>query len=106
MADTMAQLQHSAHEAAALLKALANPERLLVLCHLLDAEHTVAELKNITGIVQPTLSQQLAVLRHEELVSTRREGKHIHYRLASPAVRAVLHTLHSLYCAPGSAAVH
>ena len=102
----MTQLQHRAQEAAALLKTLANPDRLLLLCHLLDAERTVAELGEITGIAQPTLSQQLAVLRHEELVATRREGKSIHYRVASPAVRAVLRTLHRLYCAPGGAAVH
>jgi ArsR family transcriptional regulator len=102
----MAQLQHRSQEAAALLKALANPDRLLLLCHLLDTEHTVAELGEITGILQPTLSQQLAVLRHEGLVATRREGKHIHYRVASPAVRAVLRTLYRLYCTPGSAVTH
>jgi ArsR family transcriptional regulator len=106
MTDAMAQLQHRSQEAVALLKALANPDRLLVLCHLLDTERTVAELGEITGILQPTLSQQLAVLRNEDLVATRREGKYIHYRVASPAVRAVLRTLHRLYCAPRSSAVH
>ena len=106
MTDAMTQLQTRSQEAAALLKALANADRLLLLCHLLGAERTVAELGEVTGIVQPTLSQQLAVLRNEELVATRREGKFIHYRVASPAVRAVLRTLHRLYCAPGSAAVH
>ena len=105
-ANAITQLQHRAQEAAALLKALANPDRLLLLCHLLDTERTVAELGQITAIAQPTLSQQLAVLRHEDLVATRREGKFIHYRVASPAVRAVLRTLHRLYCAPRSAAVH
>ena len=105
-ADAMTLLQSRAQEAAALLKALANPDRLLLLCHLLDAERTVAELGEITGILQPTLSQQLAVLRHEDLVATRREGKHIHYRVASPAVRAVLQTLYRLYCSPGSVAMH
>ena len=105
-ASAIPQLQHRSQEAAALLKALANPDRLLLLCHLLDAELTVAELGQITAIAQPTLSQQLAVLRHEDLVATRREGKFIHYRVASAAVRAVLRTLHRLYCSPGSAAVH
>jgi DNA-binding transcriptional ArsR family regulator len=105
-AAAVAQLQHRSHEAAALLKALANADRLLLLCHLLDAEHTVAELGAITGIVQPTLSQQLGVLRNEDLVATRREGKFIHYRVASPAVRAVLRTLYRLYCAAGAAPVH
>lgn len=106
MADAMAQLQHRAHEAAALLKALANPDRLLLLCHLINPEPMVAELGAVTDIPQPTLSQQLAVLRSEDLVATRREGKFIHYRVASTAVRAVLRTLHRLYCAPGSAVMH
>jgi len=105
LTDAMTQLPHRSQEAAALLKALANPDRLLLLCHLLGTERTVAELREITGIAQPTLSQQLAVLRNEELVATRREGKFIHYRVASPAVRAVLRTLHRLYCEPGSAAI-
>ncbi len=105
-ADAMAQLRDRAHEAAALLKVLANPDRLLLLCHLLDTERTVADLGELSGIAQPMLSQQLAVLRHEELVATRREGKSIHYRVASPAVRAILRTLHRLYCAPGHAAMH
>lgn len=99
-ASGIAQLQHRSHEAASLLKALANPDRLLLLCHLLGAERSVAELGELTGIAQPSLSQQLGVLRNEALVATRREGKSIHYRVASPAVRALLRTLYRLYCAP------
>lgn len=93
-------LQASAQEAAALLKALANPDRLLLLCQIVDAEHSVAELGELTGIAQPSLSQQLAVLRGERLVSTRREGKHVVYRVDSPAALAVLQTLHGLFCEP------
>jgi DNA-binding transcriptional ArsR family regulator len=100
------ELQHRAQEAATLLKTLANPDRLLLLCHLLDAERTVAELGEITGIVQPTLSQQLAVLRSEALVLTRREGKFIHYRVASHAVREILRTLYRLYCTPADSTMH
>lgn len=93
-------LQASAHEAAALLKALANPDRLLLLCQMVDAERSVAELGELTGIAQPSLSQQLGVLRGERLVSTRREGKHVLYRVDSPAALAVLQTLHGLFCEP------
>ncbi len=100
------ELQHRAQEAAALLKTLANPDRLLLLCHLIEAERTVAELGEMTGIVQPTLSQQLAVLRTQELVLTRREGKFIHYRVASHAVREVLRTLYRLYCTPADSTMH
>ena len=102
----LAELQKRAHEAAALLKALANPDRLLLLCHLVEAERAVAALGAMTGIGQPTLSQQLAVLRNEGLVVTRRDGKSIHYRIASPAVHAVLSTLYQLYCSDAGSAVH
>lgn len=105
-ANPIVELRRRSREAATLLKALANPDRLLLLCHLVDAEHPVAALGTLTAIAQPTLSQQLRVLRHEGLVATRREGKSIHYRVASPAVLAVLQTLYRLYCAPGAAAIH
>lgn len=106
-APPLLALQQRAGEASALLKALANPCRLLLLCHLVEAERCVAELGALTGIAQPTLSQQLAVLRGERLVATRREGKSIHYRIASPPALAVLRTLYALYCeGAGAAAAH
>ena len=99
-AMALARLQQRAGDAAALLKALANPNRLLLLCHLVEAERSVTELGAITGIGQPTLSQQLGVLRGQGLVATRRAGKAMHYRIASPAAMAVLRTLYDLFCAP------
>lgn len=106
MAADLIELQRRSREAAALLKALANPDRLMLLCHLLEQERTVAELGQTTGIAQPSLSQQLGVLRQEALVATRREGKHVHYRVASPAVPALLQALHRLYCAPRRGPTH
>ncbi len=91
-------LQAQSEQAAKLLKALANPDRLLLLCHLVQIERSVAELGELTGIAQPSLSQQLSVLRAEELVATRREGKSIFYRIEAPAVHAVLQTLYKIYC--------
>ena len=93
------QLHASAGEACGLLKSMANEDRLLLLCHLIDHERNVSELEAATGIRQPTLSQQLGVLRDEGLVSTRREGKYVYYTLANPAVIRVMHTLHGLFCA-------
>jgi ArsR family transcriptional regulator len=93
-------LQASAGEAAALLKALANPGRLLLLCQLVDAQRSVSELGALTGLAQPSLSQQLGVLRGERLVATRREGRQVVYRIASPAALAVLQTLYALFCRP------
>lgn len=95
-------LQAGAQEAASLLKALAHPDRLLLLCRMVEAERSVADLGEMTGIAQPSLSQQLGVLRGERLVSTRREGKHVLYRVDSPEALAVLQTLCGLFCEPGS----
>ena len=93
-------LRGAASQAAALLKALANEDRLLLLCQLVERERTVSELESMTGIRQPTLSQQLGVLRNEQLVSTRREGKYIYYSLASAEVSRVLGLMYELYCPP------
>lgn len=93
-------LKTNAAKATRFLKALANADRLLLLCHLVDQECNVGELEQQLGILQPTLSQQLAVLRRESLVATRREGKQIYYRVASPAAHAVLTTLHQYFCRP------
>ena len=82
----------------ALLKALANEDRLLLLCQLVGHERNVGELEALTGIRQPTLSQQLGVLRDEGLVATRRDGKYVYYQMASFEVSQVMKTLSSLYC--------
>ena len=88
----------AAGDAAALLKALGNPERLLLLCQMSQGELSVGDLEAALGIVQPTLSQQLGVLRQEGLVDTRREGKHIYYRLVSGDAAAVMQVLHHRIC--------
>jgi DNA-binding transcriptional ArsR family regulator len=91
-------MQRAAGQACALLKTLANPDRLLLLCQMTQGEYCVSELENVLGIAQPTLSQQLGVLRAEELVSTRREGKQIYYSIASNEAMAVMQVLYALYC--------
>jgi ArsR family transcriptional regulator len=101
-----ASLKKGAGKAAALLRALANPDRLMLVCHLVDGEKTVGQLGALACVDQPSLSQQLGVLRQEGLVATRREGKHIHYRIGSREALAVLQTLHALYCAPKAPAPH
>jgi ArsR family transcriptional regulator len=92
------QLRDNADAAGQLLKALGNPDRLLLLCQLSQGERNVSELEALLGIGQPTLSQQLAVLRREALVDTRREGKQIYYRITSPAALAVINTLYQQFC--------
>ena len=96
-------LQASAAKATALLKVLAHADRLVLLCRLAQGEFCVGELEQDLGIRQPTLSQQLGVLRQEGLVDTRREGKHIYYRLVSEDAAAVMQVLHQRMCAPAMA---
>ena len=93
------KLKAAAGEATGLLKSLANQDRLLVLCNLAEREKNVTELQGILGLLQPTLSQQLARLRADGLVETRRDGKTIYYRLASEEARRVIALLYELYCA-------
>ena len=94
----LVNLHAAAEEASKLLKAISNRDRLVLLCQMTRGECSVSELEAITGIQQPTLSQQLTVLRTEALVNTRREGKQIFYSIASNVALAVLQVLYQLYC--------
>lgn len=97
----IAVLQKAALQACGLLKVLANPDRLLLLCQMSQGEYCVSDLEQLTGIRQPTLSQQLTVLREEQMVETRREGKQIFYSIASKEALAVMQVLYELYCNDG-----
>jgi len=94
----LATMQASAANACKLMKVLTNPDRLMILCQLSQGERCVSELETSLGIVQPTLSQQLTVLRNEQLVKTRREGKNIYYQFSSPQALAVMEVLYSQFC--------
>lgn len=94
------EMQAAAGRACELMKVLANPDRLLICCQLSQQEMCVGELEANLGIMQPTLSQQLTVLRHAELVTTRREGKNIFYQLSSVPALAVMNTLFQQFCTP------
>lgn len=92
------EMQAAAGRACELMKMLANPDRLLICCQLSQQELCVSEIESSLGIVQPTLSQQLKVLRDAGLVTTRRDGKNIFYRLASGPALAVMTTLFQQFC--------
>lgn len=94
----LAVLRQSADAACRLMKAMSNPDRLLLLCQLSQGEKRVGELEELVGIAQPTLSQQLSVLREEGLVSTRRDGKNIYYCIDSPQAMAVMGVLYAQFC--------
>ncbi|WP_137860615.1 metalloregulator ArsR/SmtB family transcription factor [Variovorax sp. 3P27G3] len=91
-------LRGAAGRAVVALKLLANEDRLLLLCQLSQGEMCVSDLEQKLGIHQPTLSQQLGVLRNESVVGTRREGKNIFYSVADPAMLEILAVLYRLYC--------
>lgn len=104
MGDTpmnLAAVRESADAACRLMKVLSNPDRLLLLCELAQGEKRVGELEELVGVAQPTLSQQLGVLREEGIVSTRRDGKNIHYRIDSPRTLAVMNVLYQQFCGTG-----
>lgn len=94
----LADMHKAADQACRLMKVLANADRLLLLCQLAQGEKCVSELEELLGIVQPTLSQQLTVLRNEALVTTRREGKNIYYEISSAEALAVMQVLYKTYC--------
>lgn len=96
----LTRVKHAAASACSLLKALAHEDRLLLLCQLTEGELCVGELEERLGIHQPSLSQQLGVLRNEGLVSTRREGTRIYYQIKSQQAIAVMQTLYGQFCAP------
>jgi TusA-related sulfurtransferase/DNA-binding transcriptional ArsR family regulator len=95
----MKPLNVNARRAATLLKALANENRLRILCELLDGERCVNELEKVVGLSQSALSQHLARLRRDELVRTCRVGKTICYSLNGQEAPVVLQTLYRLFCA-------
>jgi ArsR family transcriptional regulator len=91
-------MRANADNACRMMKTLANRDRLMLLCQLSQGEKRVGELEEATNIQQPTLSQQLAVLREENVVSTRRDGKHIYYKISSPVAMSVMELLYATYC--------
>jgi len=93
-------LQEHAAEAAALLKALANEQRLQVLCCLLNGAKSVGEINDQISLSQSALSQHLSVLRSSGLVTTRRESQSIHYSLAPGPALKIMKVLYDTYCAP------
>lgn len=91
-------LEDNAEDAANFLKMLASGPRLMLLCHMADGEISVGRLAELTGMRMPTVSQQLALLRAQGLVSTRRDGTTIYYRLDSAPAREVMVLLQRHFC--------
>lgn len=95
-------MAQTAEAVSTLMKALAHPKRLLLLCQLAEGERSVGELARLLGMREPAVSQQLTLLRKDALVATRREGQTIWYSVPRADVRALLGFLYDTYCAdPG-----
>ena len=92
------RMQASADDACKLMKVLSNRDRMMLLCEIAQGEKCVSGLEAALDLHQPSLSQQLTVLRKEKLVKTRREGKQIYYSLSSQIAVAVMGLLYKHYC--------
>lgn len=95
----VARLRGSAVRVTDLLKAMANPSRLMILCQLAEGEKSVGEMESVVGLSQSGLSQHLAVLRRKRIVATRREAQSIYYSLASKEVEEIMAALYRVFCA-------
>lgn len=100
----MAKLEANALRASNLLKAMANPARLMVLCQIAEGEKSVNELAEAVGLSQSGLSQHLTVLRNRNLVTRRRDGQTIFYSLSSAEAASVMATLYELFCRKSASA--
>ena len=94
----ISELKNNASKASELLKVMANQSRLMILCNLLDGEKSVQQLQGHVGLSQSALSQQLAILRGQRLVTTRREAQSVYYSLASDEAETLIGTLYQIYC--------
>lgn len=92
------KLEKQAEVVAATLGAMANANRLMILCHLTNGEKTVSELVEALSLAQSVVSQHLTIMRNLKLVGARRDGKNVHYSIASEEVNAIMRTLYAVYC--------
>ncbi len=100
--EDMKHMVEQAREASDLLKAMSHESRLLILCLLAEGERSVSELERIMSMPQASVSQQLARLRFDRLVATRRDGRQIYYRIASEEVSKIVGQLYDIFCSPES----
>lgn len=95
---TWRRLRSNAEAASDFLKAISHEGRLMILCSLANGEKSVAEIERLLSSRQAAVSQQLARLRAEGLVTARRDGKHIYYRLTDDRARRIIEQVYALFC--------
>ena len=95
--DTEA-MARSAEEASRFLKTIGNPKRMLILCYLVNCERNVMELEQLLDVRQSSISQELAQLRRNGMVATRRRRRNVYYRISDPKVEAIIGAVHQAFC--------
>jgi DNA-binding transcriptional ArsR family regulator len=98
MSEDLKKLKRNSKKAATLLKTLAHPDRLLILCQLVESERCVGELLKNSALSQSAFSQHLSVLRNNNTVSTRKEAQTIYYSISDKNTLKILEALHQIYC--------
>ncbi len=98
--DELDDMAENAKQATDFMKAMAHESRLMILCHLSNGEKSVTELEDLLALRQPTVSQQLARLRLERLISARRDGKTIYYSIADERAITMMEVVYGMFCAP------
>ena len=93
------EMAENAKQATAFLKALAHEARLMILCYLANGEKTVTELEHLLSLRQPTVSQQLARLRADNIITARRDGKTIYYSISDDRSRQMMEVVYEMFCA-------
>ncbi len=96
--NSIEQMRANATAAENLLKSLANANRLMILCHLVNGELSVGELERLVGLSQSALSQHLARLRHQNILNSRKEGTTVYYSLRDENTAKILQQLYAIYC--------
>lgn len=97
--DELEQMAENAKQATDFMKAMAHESRLMILCYLSSGEKSVMELEKLLALRQPTVSQQLARLRLERLITARRDGKTIYYSIADDRALKMMEVVYSMFCA-------
>jgi DNA-binding transcriptional ArsR family regulator len=97
--DAVSEMLEKAVEASEFLKKLANPNRLMIVCALVDGERSVRDLEDTLQIRQPGLSQQIAELREAGFIEGRKESKSVYYRLADERIAEFIEVMYRMFCA-------
>ncbi len=96
----IAQMEETADEVSGYMKLLSSPGRLMVLCQLVEGEMSSGALCDAVGMKPPAMSQQLSILKRENIVRTRRDGQSIYYSIADPNIMKIMMFLYDTFCAP------